>query len=363
MKGLKLLVILPLIFLLSGCMPQNTEIKYRLVIEGAGVDYDEERDEFTVTVQTAEAKEGESSSQSKAYVSRGRTVAEAVTALTEQTGRYPLYSQNRVIVLGSTVKGENFARALNFFVREYTSRPDVYVVMSTGSAEEILSREGTARLLETELDLASDISASVDTELFDCVNLALEKGMDIVLPLAEIADDTVKITGSAVAAVNERVHLSDSETFYLLLATDKVKKGTLEADTAALEIMHSDTDISVSSVNGAPYMKIQIKMTVDVIEYGADFTDLDENAVREIEKNASARISEGVEALLNRVLREKNIDILRLGKRLSLAEMTDVTADESEWKNSLSQLEADVSAEVKVGRIGQMTVSKQIEKK
>ena len=344
-------------------MPQNTEIKHRLVIEGAGVDYDAERDEFIVTVQTAEAKSGESASESKACVSRGRTVADAVSALTEQTGRYPLYSQNRVIVLGDSVRGENVAKALNFFVREYTSRPDVYVVMSTGSAEKILEMAGTARLLETELDLSSDISASVDTELFDCVNLSLESGTDIVLPLAEITGDTVKITGSAVADAREKVHLSDRETFFLLLATDRVKKGTLEAGSAALEIMHSATEIKAYSENGAPRLDMHIKMTVDVIEYGADFTDLDEKAVHGTEQLAEKIITDGVAALVNRVLKEKNYDILRLGKRLSLCEMTDFTSDGTQWRKSLSGLEVNVSADVRVGRIGQMTVSKQIEKK
>lgn len=368
MKKLSSALLFAVLVCLCGCMPQNTEIKYRLVIEGVGIDLDTEKDEFIVTVQTAAAQTGEEKRGSKCYTARGKTVAGAISALTEQTGRYPLYSQNRLILLGSSVQGENAVRALDFFVREYTSRPDVLVMSATGSAEKMLTlsedENGIAGLLENEAELGRDTSAALATELYEYVNLSLEEGSDVVLPLAEIIsekDKSVKLNGSAVVSSGDGVRLSEAETFFLLLATDKAEKGTLRVGASALEIMKTGTKIRAELSEGVPVMSLDIKMTVDVIEYGSkNFTDLDEKAVRKIEADAQAYITSGIRELCERMLKKEKCDIFRLCKRLSLTEGTEYG---KQWKNILPSVKVNVNADVRVGRIGQMTVSKQIEKK
>ena len=368
MKKLSIALLSVVLVCLCGCMPQNTEIKYRLVIEGVGIDLDTARDEFIVTVQTAAARTGEEKRGSKCYTARGKTVAGAISALTEQTGRYPLYSQNRIILLGSSVTGENAVRALDFFVREYTSRPDVLVAAAVGDAEKMLTlsedENGIAGLRENEAELSRDTSSALATELYEYVNLSLEEGSEVVLPLAEIVSEkekSVKLSGSAVASSDNGVRLSEAETFFLLLATDKAEKGTLRLGDAALEIMKTDTKISSELLNGVPVMSLDVKMTVDVIEYGSkNFTDLDEDAVRELEAEAEAYITSGINELCERMLKNEKCDVFRLCKRLSLAESAEYG---SQWRDMLPSVDVRVNADVRVGRIGQMTVSKQIEKK
>ena len=103
-------------------------------------------------------------------------------------------------------------------------------------------------------------------------------------------------------------------------------------------------------------------MTVDVIEYDSkNFTDLNENAVRKIEADAEAYIASGINELCERMLKAEKCDVFRLCKRLSLAEGTEYGSNQ--WRAMLPSVAVRVNADVKVGRIGQMTVSKQIEKK
>lgn len=374
MKKLSVLLILGLLVTLTACMPENTEIKYRLVIEGIGVDYNSEKEEYEVSVQVLDTGSSEEQSQSKTYLAKGKTVAKAVSSLTEETGKYPLYSQNRMIIIGSSLTGDRMIKALNFFVREYTSRPDVFIAVATGSASDILNvktqGESTARLIETAIDQSNETSVSPDTELFDVVNLSLEKNTDFILPLVEITGDkekSVKVTGSAVfTGSDRRIHLSDSETFFVLVASDKAKRGTFCIFTdgeAALEIMNTKTKINTDYRNGVPSFDIEVKMTVDIIEYGSEeFTDLDEETVRQIERTATAYIRDGINEVCNRILKEEKCDILRLGRRFYKKFPERYDEIRNEWRDTLPSAEINVKADVRVGRIGQMTVSKQIEK-
>ena len=58
MKKFKLLCVICCLLCLTSCIPQNTEIKYRLVIEGIGIDYDSENELYALTVQVLETSEG-----------------------------------------------------------------------------------------------------------------------------------------------------------------------------------------------------------------------------------------------------------------------------------------------------------------
>lgn len=372
MKKLSAVLCVIALLTLTACMPENTEIKYRLVIEGIGVDYNEEKNVYEVSVQVLET-ENEEKSQSKTYTVKGETIAKAITTLTESTGKYPLYSQNRLIILGSSVRGDRMIKALNFFVREYTSRPDVYVVTSTGKASEVLNvkatGESTAKLIESEVEQSHNTSVCIDTKLFEAVNLSLEENSTFFIPLTEITNEytsekTVKVTGSSVFSKDGKgIFLSDTETFYTLLALDKAKKGTFtskaEDTRAALEIMNTDTKIKVSEKDGKPVFDIKIRMTVDITEYeSSEFTDLDADAVKKIEKQASSHIKSGVEETVRRIVKEEKCDILRLGRRFYRKFPDEYDKIKDNWQNLLPEMQINISADVKVGRIGQMTITR-----
>ncbi len=372
MKKLSAVLCVIILLTLTACMPENTEIKYRLVIEGIGVDYDKEKNVYEVTVQVLETENSEKS-QSKTYTVKGETIAEAISSLTESTGKYPLYSQNRIIILGSSVMGDRMIKTLNFFVREYTSRPDVYIVAATGKASDVLgvssAGESTAKLIETEIERSNATSVCIDTKLFNTVNLSLEENSTFVIPLAEVTDEyggekTVKVTGSSVFSKDGKgIFLSDTETFFTLLASDKAKKGTFtsraEDIRAALEIMNTDTKIEISEKDGKPVFDIKIRMTVDITEYeSSEFTDLNAEAVKKIEQQASEYIKSGVNAVTDRIIKKEKSDILRLGRRFFKKYPDEYEKIKDNWQELLPEIQINISADVKVGRIGQMTITR-----
>ena len=375
---MKKIILFSLIFsllFLTSCMPQNTEIKYRLVIEGIGIDYDNENNLYELTVQVLETSEG-NPEQGKSdapvinYYVKGKTVAEAINSLGENTGKYPLYSQNRLILIGSSVTGDRLIKALNFFVREYTSRPDVFVAAASGKASDILtvdtSGEVPAKLIEDEIRQCNENSVAVGTELYNAVNLSLEETTCFTLPLAEVTKDripeekTVKITGARVCSDDIR-DLSANETMSYLFISDKVKSGAFSLKTdeydAALEIIRSKTKTKLTLQEGKPVFQYIVSCEVDVVEFAGDsFSSFTESDIDEIEKIAADYIKSGMDNLFDRFVKEEKCDIFRLGTRLARKYPDIYKTLKADWENSVSSISCVTDVSVKVGRIGQMTV-------
>lgn len=378
MKKLKFLLPFVLLLLtLTACMPQNTEIKYRLVISGIGLDFDKENEVYELTVQVLETSKS-SSGQGKSetpvanYTVKGKTVAQAIRSLGENTGKYPLYSQNRMIILGSSLTDGQMIKALNFFVREYTSRPDVFVAAATGKASDVLTIEAggevPAKLIESAIKQSNENSVSVDTELYNTVNLSLEKTTCFTLPLIEVVDDrkpeqkTIKVTGTrACSREVEPKMLSDTETMAYLFTMNKIKTGsfsiTSEDTAAALEIISSKTKTKLELKDGKPTFNIDVKCEVDVVEYDSEtFTAFSEKDVDKIEKAAKQYIESGMNGLIERFTKKEQCDIFRFGKRLEQKYPDVYKKLSKDWKKALSQIDVKVTAQVKVGRIGEMTM-------
>lgn len=377
MKKLKIFCLVLVMLSLTSCMPQNTEIKYRLVISGIGVDYDKENKLYELTVQVLEASKG-SAEQGKSetpvsnYTVKAKTIAQAITSLGENTGKYPLYSQNRMIILGDTVTGEQMIKAMNFFVREYTSRPDVFIAASTGKASDVLTINGggevPAKLIESSIEQSYENSVAVDTELYDTVNLSLEKTTCFALPLIEVVEDrnkkekTIKVTGTRACSKDaEPKMLSDTETMAYQFAMNEIQAGSLSITSddinVGLEIISSKTKTKLHIKDGRPVFDLEIKCEVDVVEYESDvFRNLKEKDVEKIQKATGQHIESSVHGMFERMLKKEQCDIFRFGKRLEQKYPEIYKELSKDWKKALTGIEVNVTAKVNVGRIGQMTI-------
>lgn len=375
MKKVIIAVMLTSLIFLTSCIPQNTEIRYRLVIEGIGIDYDTENDLYELTVQVLETgnsdpEQGKSSSPVTNYTVKGKTIAAAISSLCENTGKYPLYSQNRMIILGSTLTAEKMIKSLNFFVREYTSRPDVFVAAAKEKASQILTTEvGSevpAKLIESEIELCHDNSLSVNTELYNTVNLTLEETSCFTLPLLEVTKDripdgkTIKITGTrACSKRKDPLNLSVEETQGYLFIMNDVKTGSLSTDikntTVGVDIIESDTKTTLSIENSAPFFLIEVNCKVDVIEFGDErFNSFSLNDLRETETAVAEQIAKRMAGVLDRVLKKEKCDIFRF--RTRIAQKYPELSDKINSDDFLSSIDYKILVTADAGRIGQMTM-------
>lgn len=367
------------VLMLSSCSSSaESELKNRLIIEGIGVDFDNENNKFDLTVQVlvtshSGGKEAAAENPVQNYSASGRTIAEALNDLGSVTGKNPLYSQNRVIVLGDSLNGKNMIKALDHFAREYTARADIYITAASGKASDILTvSEGggeiTAKLIESALDESFARSTAVDTELFNVVNLSLEENTCFTMPLLEVDSDSklggkaIKVTGTYVySEEGEQNRLSDKETMFFLMVMNKAENGTfsIRNDEAeiGLDIIRSKTKIKTDFKNGKPYYEIKIDSDVDLIEYDtAKFGNLKRENVDSAAKEAEDYIENGIKELLERELKDEKSDIFRFGRRFMQKFPDEYEKIKDNWQDTLPEIEYDVKAEVTVRRIGQETM-------
>lgn len=366
-----------IIFAFSSCSYGETELKNRLIIEGIGIDFDDKKNMYDLTVQVlvtyGGSKEGSPETPSINYSVSGKTVAEAVSSLSDTTGKNPLYSQNRIIVIGSGMSGEQTVRALDYFIREYTARADVLVAASAGDAKDVISNsdgssEISAKIIEGAIQESSVNSKCENTELYNIVNLYNEDTTTFTMPLLEVTTDrnltakTVKVTGTRVFSSGEDENrMSDTETMFFLFASDKVQSGTFSAETedgvSGLDIIRSKTNIKTSVKNNLPFYEIEVKCVADLVEYdGTRFGNIEKTDVLKIQEAAESYIEEGMKEVISRQLKEEKSDIFRFGRRLMKAEPELYRKLSENWSEILPEIDFTVKAQVTVRRIGQETL-------
>lgn len=381
MQKLKIIpLLLAVIMLFSSCLSGDEELKNRLIIEGVGIDFDEETKKFDLTVQAFTAsqeggKEGGAAQKPVLnYTVSGITIAKALNDLEDITGKKTLYSQNLVVIIGNSVTGDNIVRSLDFFAREYTSRADVYVAAATGSSKDILKipKEGSeipAKIIKEAIYKSSCYSITVNTELFNVINLYLEETTDFTLPLLEVVkeredENVVKATGSYIYTKDgSKNHLSDQETMFFLMLVNKADKGTFsieqEDDTIGIDLIKSSSKIKTELRDGKPYFDITIKCKIDMVEYDTSkFGNFTYDDVKKVEEAAGKYIANGVKGLLDRELKDRKSDIFRFGRRLMQKYPDEYQKLAEKWDEILPEIETDIKVQTTLRRIGQETLRK-----
>lgn len=364
-----------MILTFSSCSYDETELKNRLIIEGIGIDYDEKEDMYDLTVQTLVTSGGGSDEAPENpavnYSVKGKTIAEAVGSLSDTTGKNPLYSQNRIIVAGSSLTREKIVEAIDYFIREYTARADVLMAAAAGDAKDIISNSDgssdiTAKVIEGAIKESSINSKCLSTELYNTVNLYNEETTTFTMPLLEVTSDrnldekTVKVTGTKVFSSEEN-SMSDMETMFFLFVSDKVQSGTFSVETqdgaGALDIIKSKTKTKVSVEDNMPFYETEVKCTVDLVEYdGTRFGNIEKSDILKIQKAAESYIEEGMKEVISRQLKEEKSDIFRFGRMFMKAQPELYGKLSENWSEILPEIGFSVDVQVTVRRIGQETL-------
>ena len=133
-----------LLFSLSACT-KNAELQDELVIEAVGLDRQDEQILLTVqALNTEEAASAEgapaSGKMTAVYQAEGRTAEDALTQLILLTGKEPVYSHNRILLLGESIcQDGTIGPAVDFFARSFQPRANVLLAVAKGSARELLT--------------------------------------------------------------------------------------------------------------------------------------------------------------------------------------------------------------------------------
>ena len=207
------------------------DIRNRLVIQGIGIDM-EENGKYSVTIQaidtnaqSANSSEGASQPPLKAFEVKGDTIYTAIKSVTENEGKIPLYSQNRIIILGKSITEENMDDVIDFFVRDVENSSSVCIAAAEETAGEILKTKNgeeyiSARNIEIAINSSEYDARIFRMQLYELINRYNSSTKDFAIPLLSVVErdkeKSVEITGTALFNNTKyREKISKEETVFL----------------------------------------------------------------------------------------------------------------------------------------------------
>lgn len=350
------------------------DIRNRLVIQGIGIDVEDDK-KYSVTIQAIDtnaqsATSSDSASQPplKTYKTKGDTIYTALKSVTETEGKIPLYSQNRIIILGKSITEENMADVIDFFVRDVENSSSVYIAAAEKTAGEILEAKNgqeyiSARSIETGISSYEYDARIFELQLFDLINRYNSGTKDFAMPLLSLKEEkgekSVEISGTALFnSTKYREKLSKDETIYLNILYDKLKNTALAYDIddnkkVSLNVVDSKTTRTVKIKNGQPVFKIKVKMEADISEIsGGVSSAMKSKDIEKIALMGEKYVEKETKNLIYSLYEKYNSDSTGLGRLIYICYKDFYKKNEKNLDSVLQNSIYEVEVDLKIRRIG-----------
>ncbi len=330
------------IFVFNDSEIYKKDIRNRLVIQGIGIDIENDGS-YNVTLQAIDTNSSAAASSDDAsqpplrvYKLKGDTIYTAIKSVTENEGKVPLYSQNRIIILGKSITEENMDNVIDFFVRDVENSSSVYIAAAEKTAAEILETKSgdeyvSARNLKNSIDSHENDARIYAVSLYQVINRYNSDSKDFAMPMLAVKEEnnekSVEIIGTAVFNnTRYREYISKDETVFLNILNNSVYNTALsfateENDRVSVNVIKSKTQRTVSLENGKPVFKITVKVNGDIAEIsGGTSSQLKTSQIKEIEQSGEKYIKKNISNLIYSMYNDYESDAAGLGRLLYICE-------------------------------------------
>lgn len=357
-----------------------------------------------------------SKQNAKIIQTSGETVADAIFQAILRQGKDVYYGHNRIIVLGEHLLQYGIKDVMSFFSTNSQSRPTTNVLTSRGTAYKILSSDINqgiipAETLQKMLINAEKEGKSSKIRLFDMAENYKSKTNSIIIPVISINEnqdkdklesDTSKEDGSGsensqTSGVGSEMQSNDQlssengssesnkgkqvqllELSGTAILLDGKLKGYLdEQETMGIQFINSKVEeVGITSrVNDMGLLSVSVfdskskiipevinnKIKVDInISSKAGILELvmdkDKNMTlseySNISDSISAKIEEYCNNVLNKTLKEYNVDIFNIGNKIWKNNPSFWKDNMNRWGDIIPQIEYNVNVSTNIDRVG-----------
>lgn len=305
------------VLLLGGCKPQG-ETSGQVIVTGLGIE--KQSNGFRLSVQAIEALRigGSLSEQNESatavYTAEGGSVAEALQAFLNETGKRAYILQNQLLAVSlEQCHSTSLSETLDYFMRNREGHSQVPLVLCRGDVAPLLSIAAgndaiPAEYVSQMLIEGNRLSQCTTARLLD-VERDLSGTYDAAIPILEMHDNTPQFSGTALFCRGCFAgELTNRETTALLLAAGEGERClyTHGGATYRLENIRSHIEVLLHE-NGLEY-----RVAVSAVSHTAE-RDTAENAPSL--SVAATALEEEIGNTLMRIVRELHADPLGLSRR------------------------------------------------
>ncbi|MBO5671423.1 MAG: hypothetical protein J6S41_07725 [Clostridia bacterium] len=316
MMKIKFVSALAVLLLLTGCSP---EIENYAIVAGAALDMAQEGLELTVEVADVSSGSAQSSGESLTFTAAGSDIAEAQKALERHMGKPLYWDHSSVIVLSRDLCRAGIEPAVTWIMSSQAVRISVPLVVSTGSAKDLLSSKldpykTTAFGLRSMLDNNADRGIGIALPVYQLYNRLESHSGSALLPLLNVEKDKPVLIGSAIISDYRYIDsLSVNQTQIYTLMTDAAKEALLSIGSVSMRTSRTASDLSYK--DGVCRFRMRIQGVLD-----QGYLPEGENPVQALAQNLTEQAQQLVE-----VSRTMDCDFLGLNDARYKAQPHDFT--------------------------------------
>jgi spore germination protein KC len=352
-----LFILFPLLF--SGCW-DYTEYEEMAQVIGMGVDYNKNYNKISVTIQYASTEEGKNETAPNAtnkglvHSATDKTFFHALNKLQQVINHKIFFGYTKVIVIGEDAAKYVIGDLIEYLDRTPSLRSNTYVVISSSSAEEILSTVDLSHTSSSSdeiynlLNLASFTGGVSPTTLMDFTRMLAVGGIEATAPRVIGLSDSTKHSSSAIRK-EDNIRYDESHCGDLRLAgvaafkgdkflgwlnekeslgfelisgkkvlTFKTSEASEDCNTKDLfyyRLNKSKSKITPKFDNGKLVIDLEVKVTAELRKYYSNQKSnfLFPEQIKIMEEKLSESINSDIQAALKRGQQELKTDIFGFG--------------------------------------------------
>ncbi len=339
----KLLAVICIIIFM--CMPQgctSKQLNERMVIQGMGVDYDNQN--YIVTVMYMNTDASNKDTPNKLLTGKGRTITEAVTNIVSKNGLEPLYSHNLFVILGDSLCKQGVKEALEFFAGYYQCSPSVNVIAGEENAYKLMSvKDITPQLIEDLAESKNTTGRALTMPMYKFISDMLNETSSACTGLLAVDGDKLKYSGVAVFnddTISYKLDGTQTMGIMLLRGESDISAEVipLGGENKSFALKYDDNYIDVSVKNNKLYCDVTIKGEATIYEY----TRADEKAEEKIEERITAITQKALAEC-----KDKGSDIFYMGKILRQADYEEYSKIQN-WSQMVKNGVYTVNSDIRV---------------
>lgn len=364
---------------LSGCWSARELNELKIAI-GLGVDKSQSDEDVLITAQIVKPSEVRKISSEDIGMetnnalwnvsSTGKSVFQAIRDISKKTG-YRIYtSHSQVIVFGNEIASKGLEKYFDFFFRAHEIRPNALILISRGTAAEVLEMRPEIEKL-TAVYLANLVKGYGTTAHYEKISLhaftnaLMSKTTAPIAPLVEITydkgDKNLYVSGMAVFKKTKMIGtLEPKESSGLLWATGEIKGGIIQVSTpngkgnVVFEVMNAKTKITPIIQDGKITMHIEIKENSSLVEQSTDEDLAKFTVTQALEKEQEAMIRKEIMNAFEKS-KELKADIFGFGEKVHKKYPSEWKELEKKWDEIYPSIEINLNIEAKIRKTEAIT--------
>ena len=301
----------------SGCM-SRAELNEKIIIEGIGID--KEDDKYILTAMVLNIESAEEALPPNVVSASGNSVAECFDNISRNTGRQVMLSSNRFIAMNKEA-AKIADEVLSYFNNSFEARPDALIYVTEGNTANILSNE---KILDTMT--AEDI-AMIGGDYSDGTVKACEykeykasdnSGIyDVSVPILMLDESKTRLIPDGAALFRKGKMsgiLSINESVILNILSDNINGAVISLDddkSTPIKISSAKSENNLSYINNVFIYSKNLAVSVELPQ-GDNFNNLqNKKLLEQVEKFLKRSCSETAE----KAIKTYSSDVLRIGKK------------------------------------------------